>query len=174
MLGPTNLVDMVGRKEEAMASARQLYQVNPPETNLFTCSFWCTLLSLFFVSYRHQLPELETKMKEKSSHLMPATPLAQSSEPPDAAYCKHVVHYHLYHLYHYYLHFIVGLCGSWFRLLIKIRNIFGINIVWWKKKKIRVDSTFAINNVHAITYKRTTFILKSEGSMDSPGLVGDF
>ena len=82
---------------------------------------------------------------------MPATPLAQSSEPPDAAYCKHVVHYHLYHLYHYYLHFIVGLCGSWFRLLIKIRNIFGINIVWWKKKKIRVDSTFAINNVHTTT-----------------------
>ena len=96
MLGPTNLVDMVGRKKEAVASARQLYQVNPPEANLFTCSFQCTLLSLF-VSYQNQLPGPKTRMKGKSSYLMPATPLAQSSEPPDAAYCKHVVHYHLYH-----------------------------------------------------------------------------
>ena len=52
---------------------------------------------IFFVSYRHQLPELEKGWEKKSSYLMPATPLAQSSEPPDAAYCKHVVHYHLYH-----------------------------------------------------------------------------
>ena len=49
MLGPTNLVDMVGRKEEAVASARQLYQVNPPEANFFTCSFQCTLLSLICI-----------------------------------------------------------------------------------------------------------------------------
>ena len=38
---------------------------------------------------------------------------------------------------------------------------------------VRVDYSFDINNLHTITLVRTTFIWKSERSMDSPRVVGD-
>ena len=95
---------------------------------------------------------------------MPATPLAQSSEPPDAAYCKHVVHYHLYH----FIIIIYTLNHNWLMI-----SFFDKDPKYLLNQhcQVRVDYSFAINNLHTITLVRTTFIWKSERSMDSPRVV---
>ena len=128
MLGPTNLVDMVGRKEEAVASARQLYQVNPPEANLFTCSFQCTLLS-FFCIISTSTARARKRMRKKI--VLDACnafgPIVRAAWCSVLQTCGSLSSLSFHH---YYLHFII--IGSWSIFLIKIRNIFWINIVWWE------------------------------------------
>ena len=85
---------------------------------------------IFFCIISTSTARARKRMRKKSSYLMPATPLAQSSEPPDAAYCKHVVHYHLYHFI-IIIYTLSYLAHDLF-FFIKIRNIFWINIVWWE------------------------------------------
>ena len=121
---------------------------------------------IFFVSYRHQLPELE-KGREKKVRtwcLQRLWPNRQSRLMQRTANMWFIIIFIisslLFTLYHNWL--MISFFDKDPKYLLNQYCL------------VRVDYSFDINNLHTITLVRTTFIWKSERSMDSPRVVWDF